>query len=1198
MLFVKIYRYFAHHKPFMWFVLVLSVLLMGFLSTKLTMQMDITSFLPESEETQMVFNNLKVADRIVVMINTEEAETYELIDVAEQFKEKLWAASDSAHILSLNTTIDTEGYDNTVNFIYNNLPLYLEDKDYQALDSLLTAENCNEVMKENYSKLTSAMGVGVKKILLKDPLWIGSKTLLNLSKLNAYDNYTIFEDYLFSNDYKTLFVFLESADGANASDINEELTTSLENVIASLNTELSNIEITYFGTPAVAAYNVRQVYKDLILTITIALVTITLLISLVYRNKRTIILLITPILYGFLFSLAFIYLVKGSISLIAIGLGSIILGVALSYSIHVLSHSFYSADTEKLIKELAYPLTVGSITTIGAFVGLTFTNSALLQDFGIFASTNILGTCIFCLIFLPHFLKKETAESSTIGIRVINKINSYPYDKNKFIIAALIIATTIGLFTYQNVGFNSDMMDLNFMPEHLHKSQLELEQKTSSDEIILAISHASTLDSAIVKYKQVKSITASLLTDSVISKSTSVADFIFTQDEQIEKINKWNSYWTAEKKACAKQIINEAAANNNFKENTFSEFINIINKEYKPQNMLDSMGETLFATFIESNNNINLFTTHIFFKDENNKAEVYPLLTNLASVIDRSYFIGTMAEDITDNFNLILGISSALIFIVLLISYGRIELALLAFLPMCISWIIILGFMSILNVEFNIISIILSTFIFGIGDDFSIFILDGLINDYKHKKRMLIMHKTAIFFSVLMIILGMGVLVFAQHPAIHSLGVVSLLGIVVVMLVSYTIQPLLFRIFISNEAEKAGLPHTIGSLLRTIVVFLTVGTGCIMLPLVMFLSLLLPVKFNTKRYIFRRLLAFFAQTTMTLAFGVKLKINRNGEDFKKPAIIVANHQSLVDLLMVFSINPSVVVVTQGWVFKSPLFGLIVRIAGYLPANSGIENIDEKVKETLDKGLSVLIFPEGTRSKDLKVHRFHKGAFYLAEKYKVDIIPAVLYGSGMIFSKVQPQYVAPGIMQMDILPRIAPEDNTYGATYQERTKNVRNYLNSYLQTMRSRYDTPQNKYFKSALIKQYLFKDRDTEFSVYFNCLKHNWYNDIVSQVPRNATVLDINCGYGDLALMLSITSDERKVYAYSASEEEYSIAQNSVLGRKVNFFAELSAIDELPELDVIVYQAKASELTLEDNILLEKFKKRLSPSGNIVIKYH
>ena len=55
----------------------------------------------------------------------------------------------------------------------------------------------------------------------------------------------------------------------------------------------------------------------------------------------------------------------------------------------------------------------------------------------------------------------------------------------------------------------------------------------------------------------------------------------------------------------------------------------------------------------------------------------------------------------------------------------------MSFLPMLVSWIIIVGLMGILGIEFNIINIILSTFIFGIGDDFSIFIMDGLQNKYR-----------------------------------------------------------------------------------------------------------------------------------------------------------------------------------------------------------------------------------------------------------------------------------------------------------------------------------------------------------------------------------------------------------------------------------------------------------------------------------
>ena len=62
------------------------------------------------------------------------------------------------------------------------------------------------------------------------------------------------------------------------------------------------------------------------------------------------------------------------------------MGIALSYSIHVLAHSNHIHDPRQVVAELAYPLTVGSFTTIGAFLGLLFTRSQLLHDFGLFAA--------------------------------------------------------------------------------------------------------------------------------------------------------------------------------------------------------------------------------------------------------------------------------------------------------------------------------------------------------------------------------------------------------------------------------------------------------------------------------------------------------------------------------------------------------------------------------------------------------------------------------------------------------------------------------------------------------------------------------------------------------------------------------------------------------------------------------------------
>ena len=114
-----------------------------------------------------------------------------------------------------------------------------------------------------------------------------------------------------------------------------------------------------------------------------------------------------------------------------------------------------------------------------------------------------------------------------------------------------------------------------------------------------------------------------------------------------------------------------------------------------------------------------------------------------------------MVESTNADFDYILFISSLIVFLALLLSYGRIELTLLTFLPMAISWVIILGLMALLDIKFNIVNIILATFIFGIGDDFSIFIMDGLLQDYKNGKKIIAAHKTAIFFSAFTAIVGM-----------------------------------------------------------------------------------------------------------------------------------------------------------------------------------------------------------------------------------------------------------------------------------------------------------------------------------------------------------------------------------------------------------------------------------------------------------
>ena len=97
--------------------------------------------------------------------------------------------------------------------------------------------------------------------------------------------------------------------------------------------------------------------------------------------------------------------------------------------------------------------------------------------------------------------------------------------------------------------------------------------------------------------------------------------------------------------------------------------------------------------------------------------------------------------------------------------------------------------MSIRDVQFNLISIIISTFIFGIGVDYSIFIMHGLISENK----ILMAHKTAILLSAIVLITTVSSMLLAQHPAIRSVGFTTLVGLLSAIILSNILQPAIYR---------------------------------------------------------------------------------------------------------------------------------------------------------------------------------------------------------------------------------------------------------------------------------------------------------------------------------------------------------------------------------------------------------------------
>ncbi|RZJ35231.1 MAG: glycerol acyltransferase [Flavobacterium sp.] len=1153
---------FAKRRAFTFAGIAVAVLcLLLFCASRLGFQEDITQLIPSGEKsdvTAKILGQVNFADKITIMVSGAPENADEMSAYASEFIDSI-EKNCKPFIGKIQGRVDEQDIGETFNFVYQNLPLFLDQQDYEIVKRKTNPDSIAAAVEADYRSLVSPAGMVSREFILKDPLGISFMALKKLQQMSVGDDFTLHNGFVMTQEKNMLMLFITPKLPANETDRNTIFITNLDRIRDQLNKKYSGkASMEFFGATPVAVANATQIKSDVRNTSFFATISLILLLAWFYRNLLTPLLIFIPSVLGAIFALAVLYFARGTISVIALGVSSILLGETTDYSIYVLTHLRNNKNVKLLYKDISKPLLLCGATTAMTFLCLFFIKSEALKDLGLFAALNVIAASAFALMLIP--LVYRNRKNREPERNALDKLASYPFDKNKILLIAVTAVLALSFFTSGNVTFNNDLSALNFVPPHLKKAEMELEKigNGSAKSILLAAygnGFEATADENTILASRLKSMEG----EGKIVSFSSVGSLLLSKKAQREKIDRWNSFWASEKDPVKASLI-KSSVDNGLTQNSFSQFYETLEKQFSPVEVANLAKVKAFYIdeFLAQKHDFTTITTIVKVPVEKRDEFVAEVSKQPGiSVIDRQAANEAFLGGLKSNFGDLLDYSFIAVFIILLLAFRRIELVLVSIIPIISSWLFTTGVMGLFGLQFNIINIIVCTLVFGIGVDYSIFMTSALQKEHTYGNHELPTYRSSILLSVATTILGIGVLIFAGHPALKSIALIAIIGIGSTLLITFTLQPLAFRIIVTQRVSKGKPPYALRRTVHSTLSFIYYGLGGFLLSIVsVSLMKILPGSRAKKLRTFHFVLSKFMHSVLISYPSARRKIlNEHGETFEKPAVIIANHTSFLDILAIGMLSPKIIFLVSDWVYNSPVFGKGVRLAGFYPVSSGIGNGVSHLREKVEQGFSLMVFPEGTRSEDNLIKRFHKGAFFLAEELQLDIIPVIIHG----YSEVLPKgdfIINGGHTTVEILPRIAPDDDRFGSDYSARTKKLTSYFRSEYKRIRFAEEGPH--YFDKMVMNSFAYKELDVvrEVSNSLSATAEQ-YRTLSNQISEKASIFHIADDYGELDILLCLREPHRKVTTWIANELKRSVAKTNYLLRKrsISYIADVESAD-------------------------------------------
>jgi predicted exporter/SAM-dependent methyltransferase len=828
------------------------------LGQRLKLNDDYTDMLPMSDpaiaEQVKALQHIRQADRLFLDVQTTALEPEVLAQAVDRMHEALLAVPE---LSDLRCNFEGTDVREMLAQLQAELPTLFTSNDLRELEGRLQPAAIEQRLAWFKKTLGQPQGLTLQTALENDPVGLGDAAAMRLRALQAgAGDARIIAGRITSPDERHVLISARPGFRPSETGRSKQLLARVLQAAREVEGQFppGTVRIAVTGAHRAALDNALMIQADSVRTSVIATVAMAVLMVAAYRRRWLSLLGLVPPLFGALGAILVFYLTGESVSAVALGCGSILIGVTVDYGICVLyrAEDAPGADRAQLARamsQLAPTVMFGALTTMAAFLVMLVSPVSGQRQLGEFGAVGVALAAVFATVILPVFLPVNDGpltpahrdhEPIKIKIRkeelmerekTLGAVGGYAPLPLTSALQRLFrwrerhtwgVLTLMALFGglcglgMLRLRFAGDLNRLNGeTPATRRDEQVVQEVWGKALSLTTVVVGGAGREEALKDNERLYALLRELREKHVVESFSSVAPLLPSEAARRANLRDWRAFWTEARRFAVSNSLSEVSRKLGFRSNAFLPFLNRLGGAGElaatgPGS--DSALERVLSDYCTEKTGRVSVCTLVKVKDNHGYQALRravlsrvpaALLLNKAAMADE---IARVAKRGLPLFGVTVVAANAVLLWVFL---GRLELVGIALLPMAAGVFWTLGILGLCGVPIDLSNFIFVVFVIGVGGDYSLFLLMAELEPLRGYASRTASMGGAVTLCALTTLFGVGVLALAHHPALFSIGITALLGISLSLLATLFLVPFCME-GVRRRAGRCAAPAAAG----------------------------------------------------------------------------------------------------------------------------------------------------------------------------------------------------------------------------------------------------------------------------------------------------------------------------------------------------------------------------------------------------